>query len=334
MRSTRSDSEVATLRRRAEQALTAARPREQVERLLEQLAALATEGSPDAVFAHRQLAELRLEDNPWGAALHLRRVLQHEQDDDIAHALMGLCQALQGNYRMAVNSYRRAVTLAPANPWYNHNLGHLLDVALGAPEEALTFLHKAHRAQPLQEEVGASLAHCLGRVGRCAEGVTLTRTLLAKHPRHKDLTSLLAWLERGAPPSEDRSSRSRMARAPSHVAPTVIEPTAPTSSDAAIQATIRKALRGAEVPDALHDRAMRLWSDLRAAAPRERDPVPSSAWIAAIEYALARVDGRAVSQRELASRHHIHPSTLSARYATLRTLLQIVPRDARYATAT
>lgn len=327
MRTTRSDSEVATLRRRAEQALTAARPREQVERLLEQLATLATDGSPDAVFAHRQLAELRLEENPWGAALHLRRVLQHAQDDDIAHALMGLCQALQGNYRMAVNSYRRAVSLAPGNPWYNHNLGHLLDVALGSAEEALPFLHKAHRAQPLQEEVGASLAHCLGRLGRCAEGVTLTRALLAKHPRHKDLTSLLAWLERGAPASEDRAARAHVARSRAPDA------AAPTNPDGAIQAAVRKALRGAEVPEALLDRAMRLWSDLRDVAPRDQDPVPSSAWIAAIEYALARIDGSAVSQRELAKRHHIHPSTLSARYATLRTLLRIVPRDARYALA-
>lgn len=332
MRTTRSDSEVATLRRRAEQAISAARPREQVERILEELIAAAAEGSSDAVFAHRQLAEIRLEENPWGAALHLRKVLHHAQDDDIAHALMGLCQALQGNYRMAVNSYRRAVSLSPANPWYNHNLGHLLDVALGAPEEALTYLQKAHRAQPAQEEVGASLAHCLGRVGRCDEGVTLARALLGRHPRHQDLSALLAWLERGAP-SREGAARASIPRGPARLRTPQAGESAALNSEDAVQATIRRALRGAQVPDALLDRAVRLWTDLRAAAPRERDPVPSSAWIAAIEYALARIDGSAVSQRELAKRHHIHPSTLSARYATLRTLLQIVPRDTRYATA-
>ena len=70
---------------------------------------------------------------------------------------MGLCQAVQGNYRMAVASFRRAVALAPSNPWYNHNLGHLLAVALDAPSEALVYLRKAHSAQPGQEGVGKLL---------------------------------------------------------------------------------------------------------------------------------------------------------------------------------
>lgn len=323
MPTTGSEGDLASLRRRAEQALSAARPREQVERALELLADAADEGSDDAAFAHRQLAELRLEENPWGAALHLRRVLRFQQDDDIAHALMGLCQALQGNYRMAVSSYRRAVALAPTNPWYSHNLGHLLDVALSAPEEALAHLLRAHRAQPSQEEVGASLAHCLGRVGRCDEGITLVSTLLTKHPRHRDLQGLLAWLERGAPAAEDKATRlPRRAMAPSQPRP--------AGAEGALNAAIHKALRSAGLAEVQFERVVRLWSDLRDAAPQERDPVPSTAWIAAMEYALARVDGTTVSQRALAQRHHIHPSTLSARYATLRTLLRLVPRDARY----
>jgi tetratricopeptide (TPR) repeat protein len=331
MRTTGSDSEVATLRRRAEQAIAAARPREQLEGVLEAIVARCEDGSDDAVFAHRQLAELRLEESPWAAALHLRRVLQFTQSDDIAHALMGLCQALQGNYRMAVGSYRKAVAIAPGNPWYNHNLGHLLDVAAGAPDEALVYLRKAHRAQPQQEEVGASLAHCLGRLGRCEEGLALTRALLAKHPRHKDLTSLLGWLEAGAPARDDRAAASSMPRRTTALGPKP-EPAvaAAPAGDDAVHAATRKALRCADLDEALVERALRLWSDLLAAAPRERDPVPSRAWIAAIEYALARIDGRTVGQQRLAERHGIHPSTLSARYGTLRVLLNLLPRDARY----
>lgn len=334
MRTTGSDTDLGSLRRRAEQALAAARPKEQVEGLLRSLAARAEAGSDDSLFAHRQLAELVLEENPWSAALHLRRVLQHNDTDDIAHALMGLCQALQGNYRMAVSSYRRAVSIAPGNPWYNHNLGHLLDVAVGSPSEALGYLRKAHRAQPLQEEVGASLAHCLGRVGLAAQGVTLTRALLAKHPHHPDLRKLLIWLEKGAPTTGDVVSGPELGL--SSIAP-LPRPTPAEldgrSPDAALQGAVIKSLKSAGMNEGLIERALRLWNDLRVVARRERDPVPSNAWIAAIEYALARVDGRSLSQKELARRYNIHPSTLSTRYQTLRALLHLTPRDERYANA-
>ena len=108
---------------RAEEALEASSKR--AEGLLTQLASVAEEGSDASLFAHRHLAELLLEDNPWKAALHLRRVLGHCAEDDILHALMGLCHALLGNYRVAVRSYREASTLAqiceiwhaPASCW-------------------------------------------------------------------------------------------------------------------------------------------------------------------------------------------------------------------------
>ena len=124
-------STVEELWERAEEALEASSKR--AEGLLTQLASAADEGSDASLFAHRHLAELHLEDNPWKSALHLRRVLGYCADDDVVHALMGLCHALLGNYRVAVRSYREASTLAPQTPWYHHNLGHLMDVALDDP---------------------------------------------------------------------------------------------------------------------------------------------------------------------------------------------------------
>src|SRR5262245_13527294 len=109
------ENEIQTLHRRAEQAIRGAKPRDYVLRLLQQLIAAAADDSEAARFAHRHLAELRLEESPWHAALHLRRVLKQDADDHIAQALMGLCQALQANFRCAVAAYRRAVVLAPAN---------------------------------------------------------------------------------------------------------------------------------------------------------------------------------------------------------------------------
>ena len=313
-----------SLRRRAERAILDARPREQVERLLTQLIERAEDGSRESCFAHRHLAELRLEDSPWSAALHLRRVIGADPDDDVAHALMGLCQALQGNYRMAVSSFRRAVALAPSNPWYNHNLGHLLDVALGCPDEAIHYLRKANRAQPDQEEVGASLAHCLGRIGRCDEGITLTRELLTNHPKHDDLRSLLQWLERGAPKREARQRVGRRpgfgeARAKSAPPPSV-----------GFEPEIRSALGRAGCPASVAPRASRMWSDFVSSAGLEpRAPQPAE--LAALEYALARVDGVGLRQRDVALRHGVSASTLSSRYGALRGALCLKPNDSRYA---
>lgn len=144
-------STVEELWEQAEQALEASSKRAQA--LLAELASVAEAGSDASLFAHRHLAELHLEDNPWKAALHLRRVLAYCAEDDILHALMGLCHALLGNYRVAVRSYREASNLAPQTPWYHHNLGHLMDVALDDPIGAERHLRRAYDLEP-EHEIG------------------------------------------------------------------------------------------------------------------------------------------------------------------------------------
>ena len=72
------------LRRRAEHALERRRLTE-AETLLERLLDLVEDGSEESVFAHRHLAELRLERHPWRAALHLRHVIRAMPDDDVPH---------------------------------------------------------------------------------------------------------------------------------------------------------------------------------------------------------------------------------------------------------
>ncbi len=305
------------LRSRAEQAILAARPREQVVHLLETLVSRAPEGSQAACFAHRHLAELHLEASPWQAALHLRKVLSLQADDDIAQALMGLCQAVQGNYRSAVAAYRRAVALSPSNPWYNHNLGHLLDVALEAPQEALPYLRKAHRAQPQQEEVGASYAHCLGRVGACDEGAAVARALLLRHPRHADLRALLAWLEEGAP-ARPQGSRHHRSPALSSVASRGDWGERAPEHDLEVAFTLGFARGGAPEVALLVAEARETWEAL-VAEGSVRDRLPSPAWLGALEYFLTRQQcRRGRTQRALAVAYGVSVSSLSARIQTLR----------------
>ena len=78
-----------------------AQGRRVVEPLLERIVSLAPDGSDASVFAHRHLAEYRIEDHPWRALLHLRKVVGAHPDDDVVHALMGLSHALLANFRSA-----------------------------------------------------------------------------------------------------------------------------------------------------------------------------------------------------------------------------------------
>ena len=113
---------------------------------------------------------------------------------------MALAQALLGNYRAAVSSYRRALTLEPRNPWYHHNLGHLLDVALDDPSAALAHLEVAlAHADPPEHEITASVAHCLARVGRMGQAQELARQAAEAAPENREHRALLRWIEAGAP---------------------------------------------------------------------------------------------------------------------------------------
>jgi len=136
----RSMSECQRLRRDVELALSGPDPL-RVLPLLHRLAARAESGSDECVFAHRQLAEVLLERDPWRAALHARRVTRMRPEDDRAWAALGLSQSLLGNHQYASHALTRALDCAPENPWYAHNLGHTLDVALDKPREALEYLH-------------------------------------------------------------------------------------------------------------------------------------------------------------------------------------------------
>jgi Flp pilus assembly protein TadD len=304
--------ELNTLRIRAEQALQRDLPRDHVRGLLETLAERAVEGSPEACFANRHLAEMLLEESPWRAALHLRRLLKSCPEDDAGHALMGLSQALQANYRMAVSSFRRAVAISPANPWYHHNLGHLLDVALSRPQDAVAHLQRAFRAQPAQEEVGASFAQCLGRLGRCAEGMEIVAALLLRHPRHAELLALKSWLERGAPAGARGPSVLARAQSSKRARP---EPDPSAETAAAVRAGLARLGRSPAHVDA----ALAVWASYESSG---RGEVPlDGPTLAAIDYMAARRGGQRVTQKHVAAEHGVTANALSVRYSKIRLRL-------------
>ena len=306
----RGASTIEELWEQAEEALEASSKR--AESLLTRMVSAADEGSDASLFAHRHLAELHLEDNPWKAALHLRRVLSHCAEDDILHALMGLCHALLGNYRVAVRSYRDASRLAPQTPWYHHNLGHLMDVALDDPSGAYPHLRRAYELEPEHDEIIGSLAHCVARLGDLHEALKLAELAEAQGPCNPDHRGLIDWIQAGA---TDTAAAKGTVRRP--------------LSDRVAETVHRKMGEAGYSRDEI-ERATQLWSDMQAQC--ELRVTKPEVLAAALEYAIAVVERRpGCTQAEVARRYGVAPTSVSARFAQIRNALALRPGDPRYA---
>jgi Flp pilus assembly protein TadD len=303
-------STVEELWKQAEEALEASSKR--AESLLMKLVSLAEEESDASLFAHRHLAELYLEHNPWKAALHLRRVLVYCVDDDILHALMGLCHALLGNYHVAVRSYREAASLAPQTPWYHHNVGHLMDVALDDPGGAERHLRRAFELEPEHDEIIGSLAHCVARLGDLEEAHKLVELAQEKGPCNPDHRALFEWIEGGA---TDTPAAAATVRRP------------PVDR---VAETVQLKMGEAGFSRAEIERATQLWSDMQAHC--ELRVTKPEVLAAALEYAIAVVEQRpGCTQAEVARRYGVAPTSVSARFTQIRNALALRPGDPRYA---
>lgn len=323
------------LRRRAERAIDEGRGRKVIEPLLEKLLDFAPDGDASTIFAHRHLAEIRLERDPWRAALHLRKVVAAHPHDDVSHSLMALAQALLGNYRSAVAAYRRALALSARNPWYHHNLGHLLDVALDDPHGALPHLELAlEHADPPEHEITASTAHCLARVGELEDARELAEEAVHAAPDNAEHAALLQWIERGAPADEPvHPLRAETRHAQRGDAPSPVGPRAPHvrhgKMGALVLGLLERHMGEAGLTAGQLERARALFADYLL----ERDPRLKKPEIcaAAVHYAIALVSGvDGVTQASTARRYGVPTKSLSSRYGDIRETLALLPRDPRY----
>ncbi len=135
------------------------------------LARLARAARPRAtwIFAHRHLAEIGVEHDPWRAALFARRVIARRPRTTAP----GPCSACRSRSSATITTPRApasAPSAGPDSPWYTHNLGHLARRALDRPAEALPLLERATAAQPSEADIAASYAHALARCGTPAAG--------------------------------------------------------------------------------------------------------------------------------------------------------------------
>ncbi|MBX3202242.1 MAG: hypothetical protein KF894_29195 [Labilithrix sp.] len=363
-------AETQSLRQEIDRALRGAFDPADVLPRLARLARLAAPSSDDAIFANQKLAELLVERDPWRAALYVRRALAQRDGDDRAWAVLAFCQTLLGNFRCAASAYKKAIACAPANPWYAHNLGHLLDVALGEPARALDWLRLAYRAKADNSEIVASYVHALARAGRIGEARVILERARGRFDS-RELDALLRWLDQGAPsrarrvagatsPAKRRSAGATpvrlarvLARGLSHL------PLDPRQRERALALAL----------DALPSPRKRSADGAPTASPRTREPaVPKrrratgragdaagapaieareahletgaprasehdvAGLAAAVAYAIVYIDHVPLSQAEVAAPFRVGVAHLRGRFAELRAKLDIIRGDARYAT--
>jgi Tfp pilus assembly protein PilF len=341
------------LRRQIEWTLARAVDPTDVLPLLHRLSRLADDGSDESVFANLHLAELLVERNPWRSALYARRVLAHRPTDDRVWAMLALCQTLLGNYRFAVSAYHRALASAPKNPWYAHNLGHLLDVALGRAQDALPWLERAYKSAGNSGELAASYAHALARTDRLAEGRNVLLRAM-KRNASREHAALLKWIEQGAPADKDhplpRPAPVRTIaahdRAAERAAADEGRPGRIRRDDIAatprasrllseLDTVLARGLASLPLDGKQRARAKSLARDAMTHFSRPtgaRGGAAVQAVAAAIAYAIVYVDHVPLTQSEVAACFRVSVASLRGRFSELRAHLDLMPGDTRYAT--
>ena len=291
-------------------------------------------------------------ETPGAPALFARRVLAYRPEDDRGWATLAFCQTLLGNYKFAVTAYHHALASAPKNPWYAHNLGHLLDVALGRADEAIGWLRRAYQSAAYSGEVAASYAHALARVGRLADArKVLTRAM--KRTVSREHAALLKWLEQGAPADKDhplprpapvhamvaRERENDVAEAPrsrgrrEEAAPGRRSMRSPVLVE--LDGVLGRGLASLPLDAKQRARAKSLTRDAMGYFARPtgaRGGAAVQAVAAAIAYAIVYVDHVPLTQAEVAACFRVSVASLRGRFSELRAHLDLMPGDARYAT--
>ncbi len=306
-------SECERLRRDVELALSGPDPL-RVLPLLHRLAARAESGSDECVFAHRQLAEVLLERDPWRAALHARRVTRMRPEDDRAWAALGLSQSLLGNHQYAIHALGRALGCAPENPWYAHNLGHTLDVALDKPREALEYLRRAYDRSGKNADVATSLAHALARAGKTRTAKALLARVLRQSPS-PERRALMRWLDAGAQGRATVCGVVQLFASREPPEPPRSEPR--RSYRRSVQTALRRGLARLPLDEAQRAAA----ANIAREATQRKPPADERAALgiaAAAAWAIISRDGIPLSQAEVAACFRTSASSLRQRLGAVR----------------
>lgn len=343
------ESPVERLMQQAERAIEQNRGRRTLEPILERLLQVAPDGSDASLFAHRHLAELRVEEHPWRALLHLRRVAVATPDDHPVHAMMGLAHAMLGNFRSAVAAYRAALAVTPGNPFYLHNLGHLLDLGMDRPAEALSHLVRADEGVDGQDpDIAASLAQTLVRLERFVDARAVVDRAQRHATRHDGLASLAREIDEhvGRRDEKTPATRETNKRAgrddakptdarPKKKAPDTAPPD-PSKQSGSVSAAdlLEQGLHEHGASQRVLGRALKMLRDYDRAVTKRGAPsraTKASVTAAAVHYALLRIDGHgADALATIAADYGVTTRAVQTRFEDIAALLNLYGNDRRY----
>lgn len=287
--------------------------------LLHRLAARAKDGSDEAVFAHRQLAEVLLERDPWRAALHARRVVHMRPNDDRAWAALGLSQSLLGNHQYASHALSRALEHAPDNAWYAHNLGHTLDVALDKPREAIRYLRRAYEGSGRSADVATALVHALARAGKTKAARSLLLRVVKEDPS-PERRALMRWLEAGARGHATVLSAVQLfaSREPRPEPKTQTRSRGSRSFRLALDGALRRGLARLPLDECQQKAAAQLAREAAQKSPPDSDTAVLGV-AAAAAWAIISREGIPLSQAEVAACFRTSASRLRQRLPAVRS---------------
>jgi tetratricopeptide (TPR) repeat protein len=308
--------------------------------MLHRLSRVAPDGSEESLYAQRRLAELLADHHPWRAALSAKRVLALQPSDDGAWAILALCHALLGNYRCAVSSYTRALTLSPANAAYAHNLGHLLDVALGRPKEALPWLQLAYTRTQRRPDVAVSLTHALARAGAIEEAKQVSRRAIragdsAYLHEHVALAEWLAGGRQGVanePTVLANRPPAQLTRAPWKRVEKPSRHDAAGADGADLESILARGLASLPLDEHQRARAQSLAQNPSLTTARRESPLTRASVAAAVAYAIVFVDRVPLTQAEVAACFRVSVPALRGQFRALRARVDLTAKDARVAT--
>ncbi len=293
---------------------------------LERLLKLSPAGSDDAIFARRHLAELCVEHDPWRCALHLRELERLGLGDEVLYALGGLAHALLGNFRVAATRYRDALRESPRNPWYHHNLGHLLDSGLGESSRALGHLRIAHGLEPDEPEIAASLANCLRRLGCVEEAREVAREslhLVQEQTEHARILREIASAQWTKPSADDLETDFFFDEVFDTGIHVQVEGRADGGSVDAVSRILRLKMNEAGFGQTEIEVAHALWEEyaMQTLVRLQKPEVMA----AAVEYTFSRHELRSGPKRaEVARRYGVSTSSIASRSTEIRDYLGLV----------
>lgn len=112
--------------------------------------------APRSSVPHQMCAEPEKQEDSEEAPL--RRLLEQNPRNAVAHNNLGLLRYRQGRMAEAALCYEKAVELDPANPTYRKNLADLYYAEIGRTDDAIELYSALHKEFPKDSEVLISLA--------------------------------------------------------------------------------------------------------------------------------------------------------------------------------